>query len=237
MKALIFTGPSLRAMAANLKCQSRRLTGLEEVNKHWRSSTFTFENGVAKFYGGGRRELVAEVKCPYTVGEERWVRETWALREDPGSARAWLLPAPAHAPRSATDTFLGHLPTPVYRADQPDDFSGPWRSPFFMPRWTSRWTVRITGAGLQHFEEMSESDARAEGVSVVPFRPDEGFPVCDGFMIGPNDEKSVLHPTALKAFSAGWDVMHPEPWARSKANPFVWWFSFEARRTSAREAA
>ena len=42
----------------------------------------------------------------------------------------------------------------------------------------------------------------AAGVTVVPFYPADGFPLSDGFMIGADDGKSTLYPTASEALAA-----------------------------------
>lgn len=220
MKAIIFTGPSLRAMAAGLKSASRRLTGLEEVNKRWSTNPFTFRDGVAKVYSKSRKLLLASVKCPYTVGEERWVRETWApAADEEETARTWTKEWP-DAER------LGAPPRTYYEADGGEKpYITKWRPPIYCPRWASRWTVRVTGAGLQCLQEMSAEDALAEGVASRGGH-EFGWPGIERPFAGP-----------LAAFIWGWDTMHPEPWACWDANPFVWWFSFEVRRTPAGSAA
>jgi hypothetical protein len=39
-------------------------------------------------------------------------------------------------------------------------------------------------------------------VSKVAFYPDDGFPLCDGYMVGEDDGKSPLYPTADEAIAA-----------------------------------
>lgn len=39
-------------------------------------------------------------------------------------------------------------------------------------------------------------------VTCVRFRPDDGFPICDGFMVGPDDGKAGLYPTRERAIEA-----------------------------------
>ena len=52
-------------------------------------------------------------------------------------------------------------------------------------------------------------------VTVVPFHPDDGFPLSDGFMVGKNEGKSTLYPTAAEALSA---VVEQLAQARAKRN-------------------
>jgi len=39
-------------------------------------------------------------------------------------------------------------------------------------------------------------------VTEVLFRPDDGWPLCYGYMVGPDDGKSILHPTPQEAVTA-----------------------------------
>jgi hypothetical protein len=39
-------------------------------------------------------------------------------------------------------------------------------------------------------------------VSTIPFQPDDGFPLCDGYMVGKDDGKSTLYPTVDEAIIA-----------------------------------
>jgi hypothetical protein len=94
-------------------------------------------------------------------GDRLWVRETWA--------------------RSYTglDTFPPH-----YRADFPDDKNDAltenhafglmqWKPSIHMPRALSRLTLEITEVRVQRVNEISEADARAEGVTIktIDVRP------------------------------------------------------------------
>ena len=79
--------------------------------------------------------------CPFGVpGDRLWVRETFA-----------------ECGRQV-----------VYRADNPDGYPGanfqPWRSPLAMPRHLSRLTLEVESVRVQRLQDISEEDARAEGV-------------------------------------------------------------------------
>lgn len=93
-------------------------------------------------------------RCPYgKPGERLWVRETFK-------------PIPAMRPS-------GYFSNPKligkdywYRAtdDLPTWGEGPWKPSIFMPRVASRITLEITDVRVERLAEISEEDAKAEGV-------------------------------------------------------------------------
>jgi hypothetical protein len=111
-----------------------------------------------------------------------------------------------------------------YRADLPpgctdrpgewpaDEGSGPevpkWRPSIHMPRWASRITLRITDIRVERLQDISEDDARAEGV-FEPSEPVETY--------GPR--------AGRVAFKMLWNHINgPGAWDE---NPWVWVISFE----------
>jgi hypothetical protein len=124
-------------------------------------------------------------------GERLWVRETWA-------------PDPVYEDERRV----------CYRATAADESCIRWKPSIFMPRWASRITLEVTEVRVQRLQDISEEDARAEGVA-------EGRIPADG----QDDGRCVLHPTRRRAFEVGWDSINGDraPWA---SNPWVWAISF-----------
>lgn len=162
-------------------------------------------------------------RCPWgVVGDKLYVREVWQVgsfldtyngsriekeAQECGYAKGW---APT---RYAAD---GHTDN----ADTLKDFGGAWgrlRSAHFMPKWASRILLEITEQRFQRLQAITEKEALAEGISCVPFRPDDGFPVCSGYMLGPDDGKSTLAPSPIDTFRYAWDERNggklSESWA------------------------
>lgn len=122
--------------------------------------------------------------CPHgKPGDRIWVRESWAsLRQYDGM------------PPSAMPTDA-----PVfYRAtgDDGDHTIGKWRPSLHMPRWASRITLELTSVRLERLWELTEPDARAEGVGSVD------------------------------AFVRLWDEINGARGFRWKDNPWVWALGF-----------
>jgi hypothetical protein len=98
------------------------------------------------------------IHCPYgQPGDQLWVRETWAFH----------LNAMASSSEAAGPW--------VYAADGDQALQWRlcerWRPSIHMPRRASRLTLNITEVRVQRLQDISEADARAEGV---------GFDPCEG---------------------------------------------------------
>ena len=92
-----------------------------------------------------------------------------------------------------------------------------------MPRWASRITLEITAVRVERLNDISEEDARAEGVKPAgDMLPD--YP--DTFLTPKGD-----FATAKVAFQRLWQSIYgEESW---RANPWVWVIEF--KQVSARE--
>lgn len=89
----------------------------------------------------------------------------------------------------------------VFRADD-HHRAMKWKPSIFMPRWASRITLEITGVRVERLQDITETDARAEGVE--PYAPDDG--------------RYVLGYREL------WEAINgPGSWAK---NPWVWVIEF-----------
>jgi hypothetical protein len=176
---------------------------------------------------------------PYgKVGDRVWVREAFRAwdenhcdeHEDDGG------PCAAHCYQTyvayRATPRVGFRPVPdraqiTYLAESSPiegdrRVNGPWKSPLFLPRDWSRITLEITELRVQRLHEITEEDARAEGVIV-------GEPVD---MIVNGKPGKVTFFNARDAFAYLWAAINgPGSW---KANPWVRALTFkrveEARR-------
>ena len=112
-------------------------------------------------------------RCPTTrwariqLGDRLWVQEAWS-RE--GRAQLGLgMRYYASASEADKEWFREEGWT--------------WNSPAQMPRWASRLILIVTGTRLERLQDISEGDAKAEGIG--PLRQDgrleNGLPESDGF--------------------------------------------------------
>ena len=129
--------------------------------------------------------------CSYGVpGDRLWVRETFHKSPDGIEYRA-------------DDNVSNYAP----------DDSPKWKPSIFMPRTASRLTLEITDVRVQRVQEISEEDARAEGVEAVCVAEGE-----DG--AGPVQQWSYV-----QAFAELWQTINGKthPW---ESNPFCWCLTF-----------
>lgn len=176
------------------------------------------------------------IACPYgEVGDRLWVRETWAVAcVDPFEyldgpleylglrAYGGGQPAPGCSLRvRTTDAIVDYAahPTSPDELQKSPGFSTwrshtpkRWRSPIHMPRWASRVTLEITEVRAQRLRDISELDARAEGVKRDTAPCDHTRQSCEDI--------GCLGPTYRASYCEKWDEINGDgSW---KSNPWVW---------------
>ena len=169
----------------------------------------------------GNNQDRASLACPYGVpGDRLWVRETFA------SFQGSSVPV---TPSAATYVVMRDG-TQVYRSDSAiippakeyadGAFDGiKWRPSIHMPRWACRLVLEVTDVHVERLNDITEADARAEGVTLLHGIGD------DQTLPGePRGRTFGTHPHAC-AFCVLWDSINGEraPWS---SNPWVWVVSF-----------
>ncbi len=177
-RPILFSWPMVRAILDGRKTQTRRIVrpqprgiwgsgvALEGNILGVRSNAF----GVHCNVGGEHIHLY----CPFgKPGDHLWIRETafpdfpkdeycyeWTWAEVPAEFRN-----PAHV---------------LYRASwEGGGLSIEWKPPMSLPRWASRISLEITGVRVERLKDISEEDAKAEGVTpeIVDATKEDGTPV------------------------------------------------------------
>lgn len=129
--------------------------------------------------------------CPYgQPGDRLWVRESFLqFKSDEG-----------------TQGF-------IYKADHAKATAGIWKSAIHMPRWASRLTLEVKAIGLERLQEISENDAKAEGIN----------PICVDTFGDANDYRYIAGPGG---FMDLWDSINAERGYGWDKNPLVWVIEF-----------
>lgn len=159
----------------------------------------------ARFFAHGDQCIAeTEIKNPYgQPGDLLWVREQWAALAN------WDMYKPREIVKGSeihykTSPLIGGL--------------GKWRTSIHMPRWASRLTLRITNIRVERVQDISEDDAKAEGIHRDSHT--EFGEVYQGVL-----NHSPVSPTAKKAFEDLWNAVNgPDAWDR---NDWVWVIEFE----------
>jgi hypothetical protein len=156
--------------------------------------------------------------CPYGMpGDRLWVRETWY--DDMHGELADTRERQADGRAEGIEYRASHN-CAAWEAGCPcnpdgDGKRSEWRPSIYMPRWASRITLEVTEVRVQRLNEISEEDAKAEGVTFdwVPAKV-VGVPAAI--------KKPLTH---RHAFAALWDEINGKkaPWA---SNSWCWAISF-----------
>lgn len=213
VRPIVFGTESLLGIEAGIKSQTRRL-GLPRPAKGYEWRMTTTDSGVAILSGPTSNHWV---KCPHgKPGDILWIKEAWAPVARPPVRSGTFHPKCIANPEGSD--YKHELPEikgvtwKAAWANSDGTIGNPsgykWHSPRFMPKWAARTFIQIEEVRVQRLQDISEKDAMQEGVSCVPFRPDDGFPICEGFMVGKNDGKTKLRVSARDAFAALWDSIN-----------------------------
>lgn len=176
----------------------------------------SFHNGV--LHCGGKHGL-PKALCPYgVVGDRLWVREAW-------QEKAWSLTDLNHAgcldaPKNPSETYLGEALYVIhkYGYNQSIGDVGPWKPSIHMPRWACRTVLEIAEIRVERLQEISEDDAKAEGVT----RIDQGREYYFSAMRSEPDHRNWVDPT--DAYKELWESINGVgSWSQ---NPWVWVITF-----------
>jgi len=163
------------------------------------------------------------IECPYgQVDDILYVRETFLpdpphdgtwnnYMFDDGSGRYNYKALPEHFRKPE------HC---IYKAGW-DGRDLRWKPAIHMPKWASRLHLKITNVHVERLQEISEEDARAEGVE----RDGDSWKCygnCEAHKRGYTKRSS-----AIASFMSLWDVINAKRGYGWDANPFVWVIEFE----------
>lgn len=212
-RPILFSAPMVCAILDGSKTQTRRIV---RYPRSWLSpyaggdkklafALFHTECVRSSFWncgnpeGGENHWQCGDERLPqnYQVGNRLWVKETFQLCE-------WFQdhwePAKLRTCCQSIHKF--------YAADGvlPDQSELRWRPSIFMPRWASRITLEIISIRVERLHDISEEDARAEGVAFVPCYVSSSSPL-------------------KQSYRDLWESIHGKgSWS---LNPWVWVLSFK----------
>lgn len=210
-RPILFSGATIRALLAGAKTQTRRIVKPQPVladdgSWRWDGKLKGFV-GASGTHADGFKSC-ASFYCPYgKPGDLLWVREAhYIIGEHAG-----------RVPGSKWTHYAADLSNNLDDTDH--QWTRGWKPSIHMPRTSSRLTLRITDVRAERLQDISEADARAEGVT----------PLFGGMPAHADDDR----PTHYTAFARLWQSINgPDSW---DANPWVWAISFEVIKSNVDE--
>jgi hypothetical protein len=202
-RPILFNAPMVRAILAGTKTQTRRVVKLWEFYEPLDKAPLMPAD----------LEYLPDFRayrstCPYgQPGDRLWVRESFdpIYPQDPSYNGG----KPIEYDYQAT----------YKHGDRLGDLIGvkkKWKPSIHMPRRASRITLEITGVRVERLQDISEADAQAEGINVLPTLKGQACNI-DG---GP-----LLAGGPRLAFRDLWQSINgPESW---QATPWVWVVEFK----------
>jgi hypothetical protein len=227
-RPILFSAPMVRALLAGTKTQTRRIVkpqpgrvfspGDVPVTSGELYAYATLDEGWMLVRAGHQpRENALVGRCPYGVpGDVLWVREAFTC-------------VPASAYRMSEGVQQTVNPDDPYEAAiyaAGWDRSIPkWKPSIHMPRWASRITLRITDVRVERLNDISEANAKAEGIVQLEPPAHNGRRNFGVENMGPDVSPVCNQPTAGRAYRFLWERINGSgSW---DANPWVWAVSFE----------
>lgn len=219
-RPILFSAPMVRAILAGTKTQTRRVVKPQPVELP------DFNRGRMSYNARGNvyrawNPAVMDPSCPYgQTGDRLWVRETFMdllgtgveHRPDPRGPLQRYAYAADHQPGSFGD-------------EARKSYGLKWKPSIHMPRRASRITLEITGVRVERLQDISDTDAIAEGIVECSIPADDEGPQRIGYMVGPDDGKSGLSVSPIKPYRNLWESINgASSW---EVNPWVWVVEFK----------
>ncbi len=208
-RPILFSDPMVRAILAGDKTQTRRVVN-PQPSGGVRSSPFS-PTGLED--GHGR-----PLRCPYGApGDGLWVRETWASADCMYTTHE-CGPPNAVAYRADKSGRLADRPVGKFDLASWNFKLLTWKSSRFMPRWASRLTLDVVSVRVERVQDITEDDAKAEGMEHYADAAYSRTWREDGWEL-------------RDVFATGWDNLHGGPLGKTPerlwdANPWCWRLEF-----------
>lgn len=216
-KPIIFFAPMVRALLDGRKTMTRRI--IKADKRFTPSGSYAGDRWWMRPHSGGgwiatnggpdafMETQSTGFKCPYgQPGDTLWVLECW---------RPWSDDYPSVEYKADAHRTTVHCPTAwslYLERSLKHHAPSEWRPSIHMPRWASRITLQVESVRVERVQEITESDAKAEGVPPCEFIPD-----------GLSEAGTPLG--YVTEFACLWDDIHgPGAWDR---NEWVWCISFK----------
>lgn len=234
-RPILFSGLMVRAILAGRKTVTRRIVsgapygaGCAVYGPECIAGDGSASPACAMFFEGSTVESrgLGVVRCPYgSPGDRLWVRETWRYGDWTEDGLPWIdYAADDHRAlcEHVTDDWTDRVHAAWAELSDPSNTAidgraadRRWRPSIFMPRWAARLVLDVVGIRIERLQEITEDDARAEGVNPS----DAHIVIKDG------NRQPDMERTHRGAFACLWDGINGDR-ASWESNPWVWRVEF-----------
>lgn len=208
-RPILFNTEMVQALLDGRKTMTRRV--IKKLPNHWKESGVNMY-GEFLFYPDNEFELEnfePTFKCPYgEIGDLLYVRETYLPRRD-------LTETDTDSRKRRYCYYKATTPGAAFDKNHFHDYSNRWKPSVHMPRWASRLTLEITNVKVERLLDITEEDARLEGVKQLTNEPTYKNYIKEDTPCG----------TAKGSFKSLWQSINGKEGLES--NPWVWVVEFK----------
>lgn len=205
-KPILFSADMIRALLDGRKTQTRRIVKYSDRSVPSLPDHFDDDGWPIAYWEGA--DEIDRMPCPYGQPDDLlWARETWAPVGACVRGGCW------------------------YKADgewPSDPYFDRWKPSIHMPSSCSRLTLKITNIRAERVQDISESDAVAEGIEVFN---EDGNLWYSGWMDGKDswftDAWKWHCNDPIQAYKELWDGINFKRGFGWDVNPWVWVIEFE----------
>jgi len=212
---IIFSTEMVRAILEGHKTMTRRVIKLQPSfygrDVHWKGKLFAHE-------AGNWHKAISQF-CPYgQVGSRLWVREAHKLTKIQLDGDDWI--KCEYRSEYENDGAIRYFKWGDIPAKQQARLSrirtwGKWRPARFMYRFLARTILEITEVRVEKLQEITEEDAKAEGICVIDNTTDSTY--------SPPNYPDIHRDIFIDL----WDSLNAKRSFSWKSNPWVWVIEFK----------
>ncbi len=225
-RGIIFNSEMVRAILADRKTQTRRIikpqppennTKFEIQDGFWIGDTTETLWEETKLNAGNVKQWVRR-KCPYgKVSDRLYVREKYRV--------ASLISYNCDGTKTFDIQFADESYKRVSEIEPSNKPAGRWYPSIHMPKWAARIWLEITKIRVERVQDISEGDAKAEGIYGHHVNTGVGGHMHHDTVYAAFPEKGGGFSAAKEAFECLWDSIHGKgAWDR---NDWVWAIEFK----------
>lgn len=215
-RPILFSAPMIRALIEGRKTQTRRILKPQPQGHVWRYG-WSLEDGATW------SDSATTGKIKIWAGDRLWVRES-VTRFDKGTCDQHVWYRAGHNTDEFYQRYLYSMAGSTdgeWPHNEGPAGGAPYKVPsIHMPRWASRLTLNVTDVRVERLQDISESDAIAEGCTPTA----DGKFLIPGQFLASDATVPRTAPSAVSAFGSLWrQINGDDSW---DANPWVAAYTF-----------